>query len=334
MNFENLLQLQKAVSESSQFNYPSTSRVHPLRSFPNGCYVKREDELGFGISGSKIRKYRSLLPSLVERKIDAAIIIGGAFSNNVLGLVQLLIENGIEPILFLRGDADTALQGTYLLSRLFVNNESIHWISRTEWPKITLVQDYATHLHYQGKRAVIIPEGSSMSESLPGSLTLAFDILDNEKLLGKDFDHIVIDAGTGMTAAALLLAYTWISKPVMMHVVQLAGEKNEFKTMLTTCHGWLESLLKGSIPYPKNYQVISPIIGRSFGAVNESIIQSVHHIAKHEGFLTDPIYSAKLFATAREHVQSFASGKNTLIVHSGGGLALSGFQEMLRKGLN
>ena len=43
-----------------------------LNHFPNNgvnCYVKRDDELGCGISGSKLRKYASLLPFLMNKGI-------------------------------------------------------------------------------------------------------------------------------------------------------------------------------------------------------------------------------------------------------------------------
>lgn len=115
--------------------YPSHSRIHPLKTFGDAqtpCFVKREDELGFGISGFKIRKYSSLIPHLQVHKIKEAILIGGPYSNNIVGLTQLMIENNIQPTLFLHGDSDTKKIGNFLLTSLIVSSDSIHWISRDE----------------------------------------------------------------------------------------------------------------------------------------------------------------------------------------------------------
>ena len=70
------------------------SRVHALsdNEYPD-TWIKREDESSFGISGSKKRKYASLIPFLKKNKFDCVGVIGGSNSNNVIGLVQLLIEN-------------------------------------------------------------------------------------------------------------------------------------------------------------------------------------------------------------------------------------------------
>ncbi len=53
-------------------DYQLQSRTHLLKNFKN-IYIKRDDELSFGISGSKIRKYASLIPNLLRHSIDEAI---------------------------------------------------------------------------------------------------------------------------------------------------------------------------------------------------------------------------------------------------------------------
>lgn len=69
-----------------------SSRVHSLNHFPDEdvcCYVKRDDELGCGISGSKLRKYAGLVPLLISHKIRHLIVIAGSQSNNLLAALQI-----------------------------------------------------------------------------------------------------------------------------------------------------------------------------------------------------------------------------------------------------
>lgn len=133
------------LEQIPQAPYPLQSRIHPLRSFhfpATQCFIKRDDELGFGVSGSKIRKYRTLIPFLYRSNIKEVILIGSVQSNHILSCVQLLIEKGITPTLFLRGDPKRPLQGNALLTSLFVPSSSIHWYSKENWKK---VEEEAAH---------------------------------------------------------------------------------------------------------------------------------------------------------------------------------------------
>ena len=313
--------------------YPSHSRIHPLKTFGDSqtpCYVKREDELGFGISGSKIRKYSSLIHLLQKNGIKEAILIGGPYSNNIVGLTQLMIENSIQPTLFLHGDSGTKKIGNFLLTSLMVSNDSIHWISRDEWTNVQ--EKAALYAEKKSKQTIVIPEGANMAEALPGALTLPLDIIKNEHQSNIEFDHIFIDSGTGMMACVIALAFAWLKKTTKIHVVLMAEGESEFMKTLSTLQAQFESLLGIQIKWPcviENLKLYRPSVGSSFGSTNKIIFEEIRHIARTEGFLTDPVYSVKLFFTARNIIASEAIKGNCLLIHSGGGLTLMGFQEQL-----
>jgi len=344
------------------------SRIHRLRSFEENCYVKREDELGFGVSGSKVRKYSSFLPSFLSEKPNEAIIPGSAYSNHVLSLSQLLKENGVKPILFLLGnpipnvtenldlrshqspgigrsnlvpnrDGDSAcynpkLQGNFLLTALIAGLENIHWISRKKWGEIDdLVVEYANKRAAEGLRAIAVPKGANCASSLPGVLTLALDILRNEKEHGIEFDHLFIDSGTGITASALLLAFALLGKQTFVHILLIAGNKEEFKNTLEQRKKDLEVLLKKPIPSPLRFNLYIPSTAPSFGSVNAAVFNAVANLAREEGFLTDPVFTAKLFLEGKKVIKEQKLKGNILFVHSGGGLGLTGFQEEMSKRL-
>lgn len=298
------------------------SRVHPLRSFPPQCYVKRDDELGFGISGTKVRKYSSLVPFLVSEKYKKVIVIGSSHSNHVLGITQLLIENGIQPILFLKGNPSRkALKGNFLFIRMLTSD--IQWIDSSQWEKVeSLAEEYAYN-----DRIFILPEGGCHLKALEGLFSLPEDIIRNEKENGLEFDHILIDAGTGLTAIATLLWFEWKKKKTMIHVVQMAGNESEFLERLHFFHTHFEK----TIPLPSRFKLYRPRHGASFGSTNQTIFQEVRRLAREEGFLTDPIYSTKLFLMGRHLIQEEKLTGNILFLHAGGALTLTGFQDQLLK---
>lgn len=321
-----------AVDNAPQCNYPFQSRIHKLRSFPDGCFVKRDDELGFGVTGSKVRKFRTLIPALKNRKVKTAILIGGAYSNNILGAVQLLIENGIVPLLFLLGEGNEEPIGIHLMIRMLVESSSIHWIPRKDWAQVAIfAENKALELTRSGQVVAVIPEGSVLSEAIPGAVTLALDILRNEKEENVHFDQIFLDAGTGFQAAMTLLAYAWLEKTTKFSVVLMADPPHVFNQKLKEWHSLFEEWLKEKVPFPVNYKMILPKTAKSFGSVNRSVIETTISLARSEGMFADPVYSVKLFDAARYEIMNKNEGGNTLIVHSGGGLGLAGFQSMLAK---
>lgn len=302
------------------------SRVHRLRSFAGNCFVKREDELGFGISGTKARKYLSLLPALLKESPQEVVITGSAYSNHVLSLSQLLIENGVRPILFLLGDPNCKPQGNFLYTLLLSDPANIHWVPRKDWADVEKIAEvYAEERRKLGVRALVVPQGGNCREALPGAMTLAADILRNEKELGISFDHVLIDSGTGLTACALILGLAAHKKKTFVHVVQVAGYREEF---LETLEKRREDLMA---PSPALFRLYSPSNAPKFGSVNQTVFRTIAELARNEGFLTDPVFTAKLFYEGRRIIEEAQLTGNILFVHSGGGLGMTGFQEELDK---
>lgn len=307
------------------------SRIHKLRSFDTPlarCFVKREDELGFGVSGTKLRKYLSFLPDFLKAQPDEAIITGSAYSNHVLSLCQLLRENGVEPILFLLGDPSCKLQGNLLFSSLIARKDNIHWFSRKSWDEI---DNIASQFALQRPNAKAVPKGANCASALPGALTLAFDILGNEEELGIAFDHILIDSGTGMTAAALLLAFAFLQKETTIHVVQVARDEKEFLDTLSARKKDLELLLEQQVDSPANFKCYLPSNAQKFGAANTLVLNTIAELARNEGFLTDPVFTAKFFYEGKKIVAQENLKGNILFIHSGGALSLMGFHEQMAK---
>ncbi len=136
------------------------SRVHRLRWFGRSdIWVKRDDELSFGVSGTKLRKHASIIPALKQKGIEEVVVIGGANSNNVLSAAQTLTENNIRIIPFLLGPPSEILGNLKLLS-LFVDDNEIHWISRSQWAdREHLANCYAEKRKAYGIKIFVLPEG-------------------------------------------------------------------------------------------------------------------------------------------------------------------------------
>lgn len=302
-------------------SYSLHSRIHSLNHFPSGMdwYVKREDELSFGISGSKYRKYASLLPYLKKHNYKKVHLVGSSYSNHLVGILQLLNENEFTPVVYVLKSHNNETKGNFGFIKLLLGKNLLTILSKEEWPdRESLIKKQLS------SSCIYIPEGAEMTASLPGALSLTKDIATQK----GSFDHLFIDAGTGLSAIGLLLGMNAYGLHSKVHIVLMAEESTLFEKKLNFYKQLLEKELSCSIVLP-NYQLYSSSIGKSFGSINKVIFDEIRSLAQNEGILSDPIYSAKLFYTAKEIATAYYLQGKALCIHSGGALTLCGFQEQL-----
>jgi len=163
--------------------------------------------------------------------------------------------------------------------------------------------------------------------ALPGSLSILLDILRNESESGITFDHVFIDSSTGMVAQSLLAGAAAINKKTKFHIVVLTGSFETFECGLNQIIQYTEDFLQDSIEFLSDYKLYYPAIANSLGGTERTIFRKIKSIAKNDGIFTDPVYSAKLFITAKQTIQDMSIDGNILLIHSGCTLALSGLMD-------
>lgn len=303
------------------------SRIHRLHSFSSvsqAVYVKREDETGFSVSGTKRRKYASLLPYLENERIKQVILLGGEHSNHLPAIIQLLRERGINFKVCVKESHQAQKKGNRFLLHLLIHEDEIEYLDAQSWKN---AESYLSVKY--GSEAFILPEGASCKASLAGAASLSLDIRRNEKEKGLSFSHIFLDAGTGMSAAGMILAQSQLKQAAHIHVVLMAGEKEEFMQQLQSyARDWQEIFGEEIRKFPPLH-LYYPQSGKSFGSINQEILKIIRQMARKEGLLLDPVYNAKLFQSAFHQIREQQLEGNICILHSGGGSGLMGFAEKL-----
>ncbi|MCP3664333.1 MAG: pyridoxal-phosphate dependent enzyme [Gammaproteobacteria bacterium] len=317
------------------------SRVHPLLNFSENdqtpVLIKREDELNSGVVGGKIRKYMSLLPMLKMHDYQQVIAIGSAHSNNVMGLAQIARQQGYELLAFVKKPGDSRLQGNLLLTNMLLAPSDMHLIEPQQWFEVeAIARNHAETQLTDGKRVFVIPEGGDCQPVLPGILTLALDLLENESDQKTHFRDIWIDAGTGISAIGLLLGLRLLDQyPRRIHITLIAGNEQEFMQRYNRYQPWAEQLTGQKLP-PQSFSLIfhPPVTARSYGSINQRVIKEVVKLARSSGLLVDPLYSAKHLLTVREALKSTTIREPQLVIYNGGPLGLAGFQSQIENMLH
>lgn len=321
---------------SSEYNL--YTRIQPVNSYIQASntkiLIKREDELSAGISGSKYRKFASLIPFFQANNFDEIAVIGGAYSNNVVATLQLLNENRIAYKLFLLESHQHKPAGNLLWIKMLSDKKNITWIKREDWKDVEIIAESYAHEAYNnhGKKVFVLKEGGAVKEALPGAMSIAADILQNEKEHNISFEHIFIDCGTATSAIGLILGLQYLDscKNRNIYITLIAGDEAVFLLQL-------EKFTKGIQEYTgitlaeRNWVLhfLKPATASSFGAINATVLEETIKIAKTEGILMEPMYSVKHFFTAKKHIEKENLQGNILVINNGGSLGLAGFQERL-----
>jgi 1-aminocyclopropane-1-carboxylate deaminase/D-cysteine desulfhydrase-like pyridoxal-dependent ACC family enzyme len=301
------------------------ARLHPVDAWGEQVWIGREDENGF-LGGTKKRKYASLLHSVLQHDIHSLRIIGGPYSNHVPALLSLAKQYGLSAELWLKASQSPNPRGTAWLSLLLNGEQPIRWLHPEQWP----ARDALAHEQLPAGW-LVVPEGACCMAAWPGALSLAAHTVMEEEALGEPFEHIWVDAGTGLTAAALILGLGIMDRFPTVHVMLAAGNEESFSQHLGLQMQW--AVLYKALPNPNgfaeklNIRLHSPPTARAFGSVNSSVEAACKAIISETGILVDPIYTGKLIMSFLAWKKNNPNFGTTKIIHGGGTASLLGFSE-------
>ena len=311
--------------QNSRSSLLFSSRIHPVPAWGEQVWIKREDESGF-LGGTKRRKYASLLHYAKAQGVKRLRIIGGANSNHVPSLTSLAKQEGLSCELWLKASNQAKPKGTALISLMLNGDAPIRWLQAEEWARVDeLAQSDCP------PDTLVIPEGACCLAAWPGALSLALDVVRNEQEDAVSFEHIWIDAGTGLTAGALCLGLALLDRFPQIHVMLAAGTVESFFKHLNLQVAWSKAFPElGNLEEKLGQMHIEthvPVTARAFGSVNATVKQGCMKIANETGVLVDPIYTGKLILTMQNWIEENAPSGNILSIHGGGLIALAGFSE-------
>ena len=316
-------QLREFVESSVLKEFKLNSRVHLANSYfgDNKVYIKRDDELSSGIIGTKLRKYVSLIPALVKAK-KPVIAVGSLHSNNLVSLAQILIEFDIN-FKVVAKDANATNTGNGLWLKTLVGDNLIllerkQWNQHEEWIRV----NYPDHL--------VLPEGASINDCIPGLLTLSLEINDWIEEQNIQLEHLFLDAGTSFSAAVCCAGLAICeNSPKNIHITHIAGNETLFEQQLRKIETYLEASGFNIPELPFKIFHHNPKTAKSFGAVNSTIAIEWKQIMQQEGIITDLTYGAKHFYTIKEYLSHKQGHYTALIVNSGNSFAARNHEHIL-----
>jgi len=287
--------------------------------------MKREDEIGGGIGGSKIRKYASLLKDILEEEPTCVVVEGSLNSNNVLGLVPLLKSYGI-PFKLASPKSNSSNRGNALWIKQITNKHDHITIQSTSGHEASYYKDILS-----SEKVYVVKEGAAQDAALPGLLSLAQEIVQFETREAKIFDTFYIDAGTGATAIGLLAGLQLLNRTEAKTVITLiAGNAKSFKNALESHFSALSKrfnlLLDPSIC---NMDIVFPNTSKSFGSFNATLVAEWQKMMIELSMPVDLTYTAKHFFRVKNYLRENPEREMCLVINSSSHTACRNHNEIL-----
>jgi D-cysteine desulfhydrase len=294
-------------------------------------FVKRDDLMGVGGGGNKLRKLEFLLGDTLAKRCDTFITTGGTQSNHArlsaaaaarAGLACELVLTRIVP----RCDETYRRNGNIFLDGLF--GATIHDLPGTA-NALAFAEERAEILRAGGRRPYVIGLGGSSPVGCLGYAACAREIAGQEEAYNP-FSRIVFANGSSGTHAGLAAGFAAMGMdPARLRsfAVYAPGEATRRST-LNLAGATLSALGDEAAIDPESIDVAGDQLGEGYGMPTSAMREAVRLMARTEGLLLDPVYSGKAFAGLLADIRAgaYREGESVLFLMTGGTPALFAYQ--------
>lgn len=264
-------------------------------------FVKRDDLIHPFVSGNKWRKLKYNLKDAQAKNYKTILTFGGAFSNHLYATAAAGAALGMEVIGVIRGVVEAAHLSATLQ---FCQSKGMrfHFVTREAYRR-RQEESYLQALQETYPHAYFIPEGGSSALALEGVAEL---IPETEQQLGFIPDYYAVAAGTGGTAAGIMLA----DRPVLAFSALKGG-------------AFLKKDIQALLPESANCNHLQLFTDYHFGGYAKhqpELIDFIHSFKKEQGIQLEQVYTGKLFYGLFDLIKKgyFKAGINIVAVHTGG----------------
>jgi 1-aminocyclopropane-1-carboxylate deaminase/D-cysteine desulfhydrase-like pyridoxal-dependent ACC family enzyme len=281
-------------------------------------WIKREDLLPLAFGGNKLRNLEFLVGAAVAEGADSLVTAGRRWSNHCRLTAAAGAVAGLDVHVVLSGPpTDPPNPGARLDALLGAVVHQAGTNDRAE--RDELVAQVVAELRAAGHRPYVIPVGGGGAIGARGQVLAADELITQAAARGVAIDSIVVPSGTGVTQAGLLAGLRAGGSPASVLGVAVAHPPDELRP---TIAGLLAELgkLTGVALDPDEIELDGAELGPGYGRPTGSADEATRLLARAEGILVDPIYTAKALAGLVRRVREGRADGHTIVFWHAGGL--------------
>lgn len=290
-------------------------------------WIKRDDCTGLSTGGNKARKLEFLMADAVAQEADIVLTHGATQSNHARQTAAAAARLGLDCHILLEDrtgfrDTDYTDSGNVLLDRL--HGASIE-TRPTGLDMNAELDAVAERLAASGRGPYVIPGGGSNAIGALGYVNAAAELHAQARAMDLRIDHLVHATGSAGTQAGLaagLAALDW-PFPLLGIGVRAPRERQEANVHALAV-ATAERLDIGVAVARADIVANCDHVGEGYGLPTPEAIDAIRVLARTEGILLDPVYSAKGMAGLLDLCRrgAFSPDQNVVFLHTGGAAAL------------
>ncbi len=278
-------------------------------------YVKRDDAIEFAMGGNKVRKLEFIVGEALAKGFDTLVTIGAVHSNHARTTAAAARKAGLNVHLIL-WPRNYEVKGNLLLDLLY--DAEITFVSNYDKAKAKL-NEIAKFLERKGFKPYIIPLGGAIPTGVLGYVDAALELAVQIREMKIKPKYIVHASGSGGTQTGLILGSKLAKLNVRIIGTNIIGKPELPKKIFKLAKETVEIYgLKVNVK-PEDIIVYNYDFG-GYGILTREVVNVMVKVAKKEGLLLDPVYTAKAFAGLTDLVRKniIPQGSQVIFIHTGG----------------
>ena len=293
-------------------------------------WVKRDALTGLLESGNKVRKLEFLVGEAFAQSADTLITCGTLQSNCCRTVAAVAARLGLRAIVALKGAPPAEYDGNLLLDRLL--GAEVRFCSDAEWDTIDeILEELAVRVRRRGGTPYVIPESGATVAGALGYVACGEELAQQIRHGAPDFDAIVITAFSGGSQAGLLMAKQLYGLRAEVVSVPIAWEAARVRDYVTGVIDQARRRYGLPVEEPREVRLLDGYQGAGRAGVERRELETVVRVARTEGLVLDPVYTAKAFGGLLDRLrrEPGALGPRVCFIHTGGVFSIFPFRAAL-----
>jgi D-cysteine desulfhydrase family pyridoxal phosphate-dependent enzyme len=314
--------------------YPTPLDYLPRLSGEYGrdIFIKRDDYIGPGLGGNKTRKLEYLLADALRKGKKKIVTFGGLQSNHVRITAAAARKYGLEPHIFFFEHRPRLMNGNLFLNQLF--DAVMHFIPFGSGESASMSLETTIRLVHIIAWAMVgphyfIPVGGHNWLGCMGYVLAAVELIEQAKSIGIEDAYTIVAAGSGGTLAGLMAGFTLSESKLELIGIDVGKLWQGFPKSIASLAnkicirvGQSTNITLSDVPLiEKTY------VGEKYGIPSIGGNEAIRLLARSEGILLDPVYTAKAFSGLLDLLrqEKLDQEKPVIFIHTGGIPALFAF---------
>jgi 1-aminocyclopropane-1-carboxylate deaminase/D-cysteine desulfhydrase-like pyridoxal-dependent ACC family enzyme len=296
-------------------------------------WIKRDDCTGLAFGGNKTRHNEFILGYALEQGAEAVVWGAGVQSNNCRQTAAACARLGLPCHLILsRANHGDEVQGNLLLD--YMLGATVEIVDPPLGPGLyALIEAHANRLRAQGRKVFAWDNALCKPRAAVSYALCLAEVVEQMAATGQKLGAIYISSA-GSTGAGLLLGRAALGLDVPIRIRAPIKWGFDVPRDLAETANAAAALM--DLPHrvsPEDIDFSEAWLGPGYGLPSDAGMEVTRMLARTEGILVDPVYTAKALAALADDVREKRIGSKDPIVfvHTGGTPALFAYRDEVMK---